>query len=198
MVFSDKKTSRADAVRTGRGMGATIARIVTRLIGLSVALLAVGGTSARADLGETMGSDKFRNAFRGAETVRVVSKTKSGKTVTASRKSSSGSFASAGARSGGVKWVASASCLNASLRAVIHETASRFGSITVSSTCRSPSHNRAVGGAPRSYHIGGNAADFRVHGNASGAAAFLRSRVGGFQNKGGGLFHIDTGPRRPM
>jgi hypothetical protein len=27
-------------------------------------------------------------------------------------------------------------------------------------------------------------------------AAYVRSRVGGFKHYGGGLFHIDTGPRR--
>jgi hypothetical protein len=28
--------------------------------------------------------------------------------------------------------------------------------------------------------------------------AYLRSTVGGLKHYGGGLFHIDTGPRRPM
>jgi hypothetical protein len=100
--------------------------------------------------------------------------------------------------SGGIRWIASASCLAGSLRGVIAEVASRFGSVTVNSTCRSRGHNARVGGAPRSLHLTGDAADFRVHGNVGAVAAFLRSRVSGYKHYGGGLFHIDTGGRRPM
>lgn len=98
---------------------------------------------------------------------------------------------------GGVRWVASAGCLNPTLRSVVASMA-RFGGVTVSSTCRSHAHNRRVGGAPRSHHIGGNAVDFRVHGNVGAAYAALRSMagVGGLKHYGGGLFHVDTGPRR--
>jgi len=42
----------------------------------------------------------------------------------------------------------------------------------------------------------GEAADFRVHGNAGAAYAYLQSAVGGLKHYGGGLFHIDNGPRR--
>lgn len=99
---------------------------------------------------------------------------------------------------GGVNWVASSGCLNGSLRGVIHGIASSFGSVTVSSTCRSGAHNRRVGGASKSYHLTGDAADFRVSGNVSAAYAALRSNgsIGGIKHYGGGLFHIDTGPRR--
>ena len=38
----------------------------------------------------------------------------------------------------------------------------------------------------------------RVHGNVRSALAYLRGAVGGLKHYGGGLFHIDTGPRRPM
>ena len=99
---------------------------------------------------------------------------------------------------GGVRWVASASCLVGSLRSVVAQLAANYGSVTVSSTCRSKKHNRRVGGARHSHHLTGNAVDFRVHGNVRAAYAFLRSHgsVGGFKHYGGGRFHIDTGPKR--
>ena len=98
---------------------------------------------------------------------------------------------------GNVRWVASASCLNGTLAGIISSLAS-FGAITVSSTCRSHSHNRRVGGARKSHHLTGNAVDFRLSGNVRGAMAYLSSSgsVGGIKHYGGGLFHIDTGPRR--
>lgn len=97
---------------------------------------------------------------------------------------------------GGVRWVANAGCLDSSLRGVIAQVASQFGSVTVNSTCRSKSHNARVGGASRSMHLTGDAADFRVNGNWGAAASYIRGLVGGFKHYGGGLFHIDTGPRR--
>lgn len=97
---------------------------------------------------------------------------------------------------GGIRWVASSGCLNGSLRGVIAQVAARFGSVTVNSTCRSRRHNARVGGASRSMHLTGNAADFRVHGSWGAASSFIRSLVGGFKHYGGGLFHIDTGTRR--
>ena len=98
---------------------------------------------------------------------------------------------------GGVRWVASSGCLNSTLRSVIGAVAS-YGSVTVSSTCRSRGHNASVGGAKHSQHLSGNAVDFRVHGNIRGALAYLQGagRVGGFKHYGGGLFHVDTGARR--
>lgn len=97
---------------------------------------------------------------------------------------------------GGIRWVANSGCLDGSLRGVIARVAAQFGSVTVNSTCRSRRHNARVGGASRSMHLTGNAADFRVHGNWGAASSFIRGMVGGFKHYGGGLFHIDTGPRR--
>ena len=102
------------------------------------------------------------------------------------------------ATGGGVRWAASSSCLNGTLASIVSHVAANYGSVTVNSTCRSRSHNAAVGGAHRSQHLTGNAVDFRVHGNAGAVYAYLRSSgsVGGLKHYGGGLFHIDTGARR--
>ncbi len=99
---------------------------------------------------------------------------------------------------GGIRWAASSGCLNGTLRSVVAQVAANYGSVTVNSTCRSRRHNARVGGAHRSHHLTGNAVDFRVRGNYRGVVAFLRSQggVGGIKHYGGGLFHIDTGPRR--
>jgi hypothetical protein len=102
------------------------------------------------------------------------------------------------ASGGSVNWLASASCLDGSLKSVVTAVASSFGPVTVNSTCRSRSHNRRVGGAPRSKHLSGDAVDFRVGGSVSAVYAYLRGNgnVGGLKHYGGGLFHIDNGDRR--
>ena len=97
-----------------------------------------------------------------------------------------------------VVWQASSGCLNGTLRAIVSEVSS-MASVRVNSTCRSHSHNAAVGGAKRSQHLTGDAVDFRVtSGNVGAVYAYLRSNgsVGGLKHYGGGLFHVDTGPRR--
>jgi hypothetical protein len=99
---------------------------------------------------------------------------------------------------GNITWAANAGCLNGSLRSAVAHVASSYGSVTVNSTCRSAGHNASVGGAPKSYHLSGDAVDLRVHGNISGAASYLASLGGGYKHYGGGLFHVDTGPRRPF
>ena len=71
-----------------------------------------------------------------------------------------------------------------------------YGRVRVNSTCRSRRRNRRAGGARRSYHLTGDAADIRIWGNVRAAARYLRSIAGGYKHYGGGLFHIDTGPRR--
>ncbi|MCH9808694.1 MAG: DUF882 domain-containing protein [Alphaproteobacteria bacterium] len=99
---------------------------------------------------------------------------------------------------GGVRWVASSGCLNGRLKSVVYQVAAKFGPVTVSSTCRSRSRNRRVGGAKKSWHLKGAAVDFRVHANYRAAYAYLKSHgsIGGYKHYGGGLFHIDVGPRR--
>lgn len=99
---------------------------------------------------------------------------------------------------GSVNWTADAGCLNGTLRGIVRSIAANFGPVTVNSTCRSRSHNAAVGGAPKSMHLQGEAVDFRVHGNVSAVYASLRNNgsIGGLKHYGGGLFHVDTGPRR--
>ncbi len=95
-----------------------------------------------------------------------------------------------------IRWVASRSCLSKRLHAAIRHVALNYGSVRVNSTCRSRRHNRRVGGARRSWHLKGRAADIRVFGNIRKTARYLRRIVGGYKHYGGGLFHIDTGPRR--
>ena len=99
---------------------------------------------------------------------------------------------------GKVSWSASSGCLDSGLKAVIYAVASNYGPLRVNSTCRSKGHNRAVGGAPKSKHLSGDAVDFRVFGNVRAVYAYLRDSgsVGGLKHYGGGLFHIDNGPRR--
>jgi Peptidase M15 len=99
---------------------------------------------------------------------------------------------------GNVRWVADSGCLNGTLRSAVASVAANYGTVTVNSTCRSRGHNARVGGAPKSYHLSGDAVDFRVSGNISGAASYLASLGGGYKHYGGGLFHVDTGPRRPF
>lgn len=98
---------------------------------------------------------------------------------------------------GSVNWVASSGCLNGTLKSVIYQIAANYGPVRVNSTCRSRRHNASVGGARKSWHLQGMAADIRVFANVSGTYAYLRSApIGGLKHYGGGLFHIDMGPRR--
>lgn len=106
--------------------------------------------------------------------------------------------AQAAPSAGPIKWVASANCLASPLRSILAEVAALFGTVRVNSTCRSKAHNARVGGASRSYHLTGQAVDFRIAGNPKAVSQFLlgKKTVGGFKHYGFGVFHIDTGPRR--
>lgn len=97
-----------------------------------------------------------------------------------------------------IRWIASPDCLAKPLRAVLAEVAENFGPLRVNSTCRSKAHNAKVGGAKRSYHLTGNAVDFRISGAVQPVLDFLTGKrmVGGLKHYGFGVFHIDTGPRR--
>ncbi|HUS98312.1 MAG TPA: D-Ala-D-Ala carboxypeptidase family metallohydrolase [Hyphomicrobiaceae bacterium] len=154
-------------------------------------------------------SKRSRSSRRAGSTRRVTSSSRNrsrrGRRVRVA--SLGGSFASAPTerrtsrsrsitQSRGVSWVASSGCLNGRLRAAIYTVARTYGHVRVNSTCRSRRKNRRVGGARRSLHLSGNAADIRVSGNIRGAARYLRSVAGGYKHYGGGLFHIDTGVRR--
>jgi len=139
-------------------------------------------------------SSSKRRRTRTASTYRKSQRMSLGASVTTHTRSATHTPRS----SGKVSWSASSGCLNGRLKSVIHQVASRYGSLRVNSTCRSRSRNRRVGGARHSHHLTGNAVDFRVFGNVRAVASFLRSNgsVGGYKHYGGGLFHIDTGPRR--
>ena len=97
-----------------------------------------------------------------------------------------------------IRWLASPDCLAKPLRAVLAEVAVNFGPLRVNSTCRNKQHNAKVGGAKRSYHLTGNAVDFRISGAVQPVLDFLTGKrtVGGLKHYGFGVFHIDTGPRR--
>jgi len=101
---------------------------------------------------------------------------------------------------GGITWLAPSQCVPTGLRKVLADVVAHFGPIVVTSTCRPAPLNRAVGGADHSYHLTGEAIDFRVPlpGIADAVQAHLLQSpgVGGLKHYGDGLFHIDNGPRR--
>ena len=89
-------------------------------------------------------------------------------------------------------------CLPKTLINVLYDVGMKFGDVKVISGYRSPSHNRAVGGATRSLHMECRAIDFFVAGTGSGVVDWLirRKDVGGYKRYPFGSFHIDNGPRR--
>lgn len=179
-----------------------------------VALMALAGSvigsgSALAD--EPGGGSWYRAAFKttptssgysalgyssSTSTSRAKSKSKGVQVASLGSYTPPTSYGGSLSGGGKINWVASSGCLNSSLRGMISSVAANYGSVTVSSTCRSHSHNARVGGAKKSYHLTGDAADFRVHGNWGAAYSYLQSaHYGMVKHYGGGLFHIDTGPK---
>lgn len=179
------------------------------VLAASVGLAATSGTEAQAAWKPTYGGGT--NYDEGVSAPKAYYPQKKNYSASGKKKSTGVKVASLGKDSyeykpkkksltggGGVNWVANSGCLDGSLKGVIYQVAANYGPVTVSSTCRSKSHNARVGGAPRSKHLSGDAADFRVHSNVSATYAYLRSSgsVGGLKHYGGGLFHIDNGERR--
>jgi uncharacterized protein YcbK (DUF882 family) len=97
-----------------------------------------------------------------------------------------------------ITWERRQDCLDHALQIVIDEIAERFGEVLVTSTCRTPEHNRRVGGIKHSQHIGGHAADFYLYGDVRKAHTYMRTHrsIGGLGYYGNGRFHIDNGPIR--
>jgi len=68
--------------------------------------------------------------------------------------------------------------------------------ITITSGYRCPEHNRKIGGAPNSYHMRGQAADFVVKGvSPKVTQSLLKDWRGGLELTSGWT-HLDTGPKR--
>ena len=186
------------------------ARVALLLMGLSLmCILMVNVPGSRAMAAAPDGSESQQESS--VERIAARSTQEPGDTTVKPRRRSAGvqvaslgpdkqpSLSDAPSVGGGaVRWAASPNCLNATLRRIVGEVAAAYGPVTVNSTCRSPSRNAAVGGARHSYHLSGSATDFRIHGNARAVHAYLSSNrsVGGLKHYGGGLFHIDVGPRR--
>lgn len=183
------------ALRLGLGLVAALAAFTfLSANGAEAAHSRKGYVGARVDVGNSAKHSRYARSHRKNQNVRVASL---GDEVYApKRRGTSRSVVSSG--SGNIVWQASSGCLNGTLRSALSDV-SRVASIRVNSTCRSKSHNAAVGGAKHSHHLTGDAVDFRVLGGNSGAVlAMLRHNgsIGGIKHYGGGLYHIDTGARR--
>jgi hypothetical protein len=91
--------------------------------------------------------------------------------------------------------------LNRRLVSILRQVESHFGrDVTVTSGCRSYSHNRRIGGARESYHLRCQAADIKINGVGKGKVA---NYVATLAQRGGlgtychdGSIHVDIGPRR--
>lgn len=91
--------------------------------------------------------------------------------------------------------------LGADLKSLLTAIETQFGKKPlVTSGCRTPERNRAVGGAPRSYHLTCSAADIVIPGVAKEA---IRAYALSLPGRGGvgtychlDIVHIDSGPRR--
>jgi hypothetical protein len=91
--------------------------------------------------------------------------------------------------------------LNRRLVGLLHQIEKHYGrSVSVTSGCRSHTHNRRIGGARESFHLRCMAADIKLSGVGKGA---LVQYVSSLSGRGGvGLYcrdgnvHIDVGPKR--
>lgn len=175
--------------------GNAASKKVTRKLRRNVRRTNVGGIAKKRTRRRSVRSTRKSRSRTKSRNVRVASL---GNSFEYARSPSTGKPKRQKSITGGrsVKWAASSGCLNGRLKSAIYYVARNFGRVRVNSTCRSRRHNRRVGGARRSHHLTGNAADIRIWGNVRAAARYLRSVAGGYKHYGGGLFHIDTGPRR--
>ncbi len=216
LAFTLPGTASADSAEGGATMewrkgsvnfrvyGPSVSRSVAKKLRKKIKKTNLGGLrkkrrTKRATAARTgKNSRKARSRSRAkSRRVRVASLGNSFKLAVAARKGGQAKkpkSITGGAR--GVTWVANKGCLNGRLKSAIYHVARTYGRVRVNSTCRSRRHNRRVGGARKSHHLTGNAADIRIWGNVRAAARYLRSIAGGYKHYGGGLFHIDTGPRR--
>jgi Peptidase M15 len=155
----------------------------TCALAMAFAVCSFGGTANAEDNGDTFFADQFKKP--------------EGRRSRLGREPDTAPEAKP-SLSGGVQWDASSSCLNGRLRAVVADVSANFGPVRVGSTCRGYAQNRRAGGAGHSYHLSGQAVDFRVFAKTGAVHAYLRNHgsVGGLKHYGGGLFHVDTGPRR--
>lgn len=83
------------------------------------------------------------------------------------------------------------------LLAMLEAIRCQFGPVTITSGYRSPAYNAAVGGAPDSYHMGGEAADIQCSKAtpeevyAWADTVFPVSGLGLYRRNGGGWVHVD-------
>jgi hypothetical protein len=180
-----------------------------RMALMLVAFVALAGLEplpqARADSWTSVGRDphgygrNLSGAFASDSLFSESTSGKRGKGVRVASLGNSGDYYSAPPSAGSVSISyagAPSGCLPGHLKGVLSELSS-YGRVVVSSTHRGHAHNARAGGAKSSYHLSCQAADFRVHGASPGTVmAVLRSHGGGYKHYGGGLYHIDTGPRR--
>jgi uncharacterized protein YcbK (DUF882 family) len=70
--------------------------------------------------------------------------------------------------------------------------------LIINSAYRSPEHNKAIGGSPKSQHVLGKAFDIRITPDVSRETISRYARLSGFKGIGdyNTFVHVDTGPQR--